>query len=180
MPHTRLNLSKGFAAGSSHSVIVSGILFIICGVLSSDCARVIAESMFCNTYRIKHGELCGDVTCASNSDESFVKALEFRMFELSVIEAKEIIHNNVTSESWEGMTEVKGLFSSFKFLHAKRECVHMTVDDVDEVQNGAPREPVLSQLTIDFWWDYKPGLVGCKQLDKSKTNRRVEEILTWG
>ena len=89
------------------------------------------------TYRKYHGELCSDVAHTADLDESIVERLEFRMFELAVIEAEEVVHYDVASKGREGICQIKWLCMSLNLLHAHRESINMTVDDVNEVEDRA-------------------------------------------
>jgi hypothetical protein len=72
-----------------------------------------------------------------------VEAVEFRRFELVVVEAEEVIHDDVASEGWECIGQVHGFLAGFKFLHSDGERVDVAVDDVDKVEDGTAREPGL-------------------------------------
>ena len=60
---------------------------------------------------------------------------------MSVVEAEEVVHDDVASEGRESMGEVQGLLAGFEFLDADAEGVDVAVDDVDEVKDRAAGEP---------------------------------------
>ena len=63
------------------------------------------------------------------------------MLELCVVEAEEVVHDDVAGQSWEGRGQVQWLFPGFKLLHAGGEGVCMAEDDVNEVEDGAAGKP---------------------------------------
>jgi hypothetical protein len=79
--------------------------------------------------------------CSSNLLERIVERLELWVLELGVVEPKEVVHDDVAGQGRESMGQVHGFLPGFKLLHADRECVDVAVDDVDEVQYRASREP---------------------------------------
>tara|TARA_R110002003_G_scaffold1193_3_gene22748 strand:- start:5698 stop:5889 length:192 start_codon:yes stop_codon:yes gene_type:complete len=60
---------------------------------------------------------------------------------LRVVEAKEVVHDDVARESGEGVREIDGFFARREVLEAQGEGVDVPVDDVDEVEDGAAGEP---------------------------------------
>jgi len=78
---------------------------------------------------------------SSNLDKRLVEALKLRVLELRIVEAEEVVHDDVTGEGWEGVGEVQRLLAGLEFLKADGEGVDVPVDDVDEVEDGAAREP---------------------------------------
>jgi hypothetical protein len=62
---------------------------------------------------------------------------------LVVVEAEEVVHDDVSSQCWKGIGQVQWFFAAFAFLHADGKRVDVAVDDVDEVEDGAAREPVV-------------------------------------
>ena len=101
----------------------------------------------CLTYRNHQWELSRNVASSSNFLKGVVEGLKFGMLELSVIEPKEVVHNDITGQCWECMGEVHGLFPRLELLHADGESIDVAVYDMYEVQNGTPREPDECQ-----WW----------------------------
>lgn len=79
---------------------------------------------------------------SSDLDEGIMKTVELRMLELSVVEAEEIVHDDITSQRWKGMTKIQRLLPGLKLLHANGEGVDVAVDDVYKVKDRAAREPV--------------------------------------
>jgi hypothetical protein len=71
----------------------------------------------------------------TNFDERLMEALELGMLELRIVEAEEVVHDDVARKSGKRMREVQRLFPGFKFLHADAEGVNVAVDDVDEVED---------------------------------------------
>jgi hypothetical protein len=61
---------------------------------------------------------------------------------LVVVEAEEVVHDDVSGKCWKGIGQVERFFAAFAFLHADGERVDVAVDDVNEVEDGAAREPV--------------------------------------
>jgi len=76
------------------------------------------------------------VAGAPDLDEGVVERVEFRVPELAVVEAEEVIHDDIPRQGGKGMREVERFLARFMFLHADGEGVDMAVDDVDEVENG--------------------------------------------
>ena len=79
---------------------------------------------------------------ASDLDEGFMERCKFRVLELAIVEAEEIIHDYVSGQRWEGMREVQGLFATLKLPHACRKRLDVAMDDVNKFNDGPPREPV--------------------------------------
>lgn len=73
--------------------------------------------------------------------ERLVEAVELGVFELVVVEAEEVVHDDVAGERWEGVGEVEGFLAGGEVLDADAEGVDVAVDDVDEVEDGAAGEP---------------------------------------
>lgn len=72
---------------------------------------------------------------APNLDEGVVERSEFWVSELVVVEAEEVIHDDIAGQGGKGMGEVERFLASFKLLYADGESVNMAVDDVYEVEN---------------------------------------------
>jgi hypothetical protein len=78
---------------------------------------------------------------ATNLDKRFMEAIKRRRFELRIVEPEEVVHDDVTGESWVSIGEVQRFFAGLEFLHAQGEGVDVAVDDVNEVEDGAAGEP---------------------------------------
>ena len=78
---------------------------------------------------------------AANLDKRIVEALKLRVLELGIVEAEEVVHDDVTCKGWEGEGEVEGLLAVLEFLHAQRERLDVAMNNVDEVEDGATGEP---------------------------------------
>jgi hypothetical protein len=63
------------------------------------------------------------------------------MFELGVVEAEEVVHDDVAREGGEGVREIDGFFARGEVMEAQGEGVDVPIDDVDEVEDGAAGEP---------------------------------------
>ena len=88
---------------------------------------------------------------STDLDKSVVETLEFRLLELGVVEAEEVVHDDVSGQGREGMTEIQGFLASFEFLDSQGEGVDVAVDDVDKVENGATREPEIVRESKSRW-----------------------------
>lgn len=86
-------------------------------------------------------KLSGDVANRTDASEALVEALELGMLQLPVVEAEEVVHDDVARESWEGKGEVHRLSARFELEHARGEGFNVPGDNVEEVQNGAAGEP---------------------------------------
>lgn len=117
--------------------MLSGIAFMIFRSSVSFSARAFVR----DTHWENGGKLSGNMTRASNLDESFMKGGEFRVLELIVVEAKEVIHDDVSRQSRKGMREIQGLPTRLELLNAHGKRVDMTMNDVDEIDDGPPGEP---------------------------------------
>jgi hypothetical protein len=66
-----------------------------------------------------------------------MEAVKFRRLELSIIEAEEVVHDDVARESGKGIGKIQRFLAGFEFLHADAEGVDVAVDDMDEVEDRA-------------------------------------------
>lgn len=89
------------------------------------------------------------MTSTTDLLESIVERFKLGMLELGVIETKEVVHDDIAGQCGKGVSQVQGFFSCFKLLHADREGVDVAVNDVNEVQDGASREPDQGQPDLD-------------------------------
>jgi hypothetical protein len=91
-----------------------------------------------------------------------METIKFRRLELRIVEAKEVVHDDVASEGWKCIGEVQRLLAGFEFLHSNGERVNMAVDDVDEVEDGAAGKPGLlamqSHISLQAWSHVKIGV----------------------
>ena len=71
----------------------------------------------------------------TNLDECVMKGLKVGMFELIVVEAEEVIHDDVAGQGGKGMRKIERLCGTLKLLHPHRKSVDMAIDDVNEVKN---------------------------------------------
>ena len=58
------------------------------------------------------------------------------MLELVVVEAEEVVHDNVASQCWKSIGQVHRLPARFVLLEADAERVDVPVDYVNEVEDG--------------------------------------------
>lgn len=79
--------------------MLSGIEFMIL----EDLASILTLAITSAAYREDCRKLCSNVTSASDLDEGFVERGKFRVFELSIIEAEEIVHDDVSGQRWKGI-----------------------------------------------------------------------------
>ena len=75
------------------------------------------------------------MTSAANLDKGLMEALELWMLELRIVEAEEVVHDDVAGKGGKGVREIQGLFTGFELLHTNAESVDMTVNYVDEVED---------------------------------------------
>lgn len=71
----------------------------------------------------------------TNLDECVMKGLKVGMFELIVVEAEEVIHDDVAGQGGKGMRKIERLCRTLKLLHPHRKSVDMAINDVNEVKN---------------------------------------------
>lgn len=81
------------------------------------------------------------MTSTANFLEGIVEGLKLGVLELCVVEAKEVVHDDVAGQGGKGVGEVQGLFAGLELLDADGEGVDVAVDDVDEVEDGTAGEP---------------------------------------
>ena len=79
--------------------MLSGIEFMILECLVS----ILTSAITTAAYRKDGGKLCSNVASASDLDEGFVERGEFRVFELSIIKAEEVVHDDVSGQCREGI-----------------------------------------------------------------------------
>jgi hypothetical protein len=89
------------------------------------------------------------MSCATNLDKRLVETLKFWMLELGIVEAEEVIHDDIASECWKCICEIERFLAGFEFLHADGQRVDVPVDDVDEVEDGAAGEPAILDLLMN-------------------------------
>lgn len=69
----------------------------------------------------------------SNFDKSLVEAIKLRRLELVIVEAKEIVHDDVARKCRKSIRQIKRLLASLELLDAHRKSINVPVNDVDEV-----------------------------------------------
>ena len=57
------------------------------------------------------------------------------MFELIVVEAEKVVHDDVAGQGRKGMRKIERLCRTLKLLHPHRKSVDMAINDVNEVKN---------------------------------------------
>lgn len=75
-----------------------------------------------------------------------MERLELRMLELVVVEAEEVVHDDIARQCWERMGQVHRLLPRLKLLHPGGEGINVSIDNMNEVQDRTPREPGGYQL----------------------------------
>jgi hypothetical protein len=83
----------------------SGIEFIIYKKLASPSRR------FPLTYWNDRGELRSDVSHASHFRESFMERIKPWILELCIVEAKKVVHDDISGQGWECMGQIQWLLS---------------------------------------------------------------------
>lgn len=69
----------------------------------------------------------------SNLDERLMEAIKLRRLQLVIVEAEEIVHDDVASKCRKSIGQVKWLLTSLEFLNAHRKSVDVPVDYMNEV-----------------------------------------------
>lgn len=72
---------------------------------------------------------------SSNLNERLMEAIELRRLQLVIVEAKEVVHDNVASKCRKGIGQIEWLLTSFEFLNPHRKSVDVSIDNVDEVED---------------------------------------------
>ena len=80
--------------------------------------------------------------CARKRHICLIEGLKIGILELCVVEAEEVVHDDVASEGRECKSEVYRFIAVFSFLYALGKRVQMAVNNVYEVDDGAAGEPV--------------------------------------
>jgi hypothetical protein len=91
--------------------------------------------------RIYPRRLISNMPNGTDLDESLMEAVKLRVFELVVVEAEEVVHDDVASKCWEGIGQIQRFFAGLKLLDADAKSVDVSVDYVDEIEDGATGEP---------------------------------------
>jgi len=90
------------------------------------------------TYWYHQWELSRNVASATNLLEGFMKRLELRMLELVVVEAEEVVHDDIARQCWECMGQVHRLLPRLELLHPGGEGINVSIDNMNEVQDRTP------------------------------------------
>ena len=90
------------------------------------------------TYWYHQWELSRNMASATNLLEGFMKRLELRMLELVVVEAEEVVHDDIARQCWECMGQVHRLLPRLELLHPCGEGINVSVDNMNEIQDRAP------------------------------------------
>ena len=71
----------------------------------------------------------------ANLDKGFMEGLEIGIFQLVVVEAEKVVHDDIAGQGRKRMGEVEWLSTLFKLVYAAGKRIDMAVDDVDEVDD---------------------------------------------
>jgi hypothetical protein len=92
--------------------MASGMLFMTCSSSASVSFPFLRE----RTYWQEPGKLRRNMSRPPNLDERFMKTVKFWRLQLGIVEAEEVVHDDVASKCWEGIGQIQRLLASFEFL----------------------------------------------------------------
>ena len=81
-----------------------------------------------------------------NQFESGMERGEAGVFGGPVVEAKEVVHNDIACQGRESPGHVQGFLAGFELEQAGLECVDVTMNYVDDIHDGALGEPAPCQI----------------------------------